>query len=45
MNASITKLAEAVKMNETEDDISRNRRLELAALMNQRLASAVDLHL
>jgi starvation-inducible DNA-binding protein len=45
MNASITKIAEAIKMYETQNDISRNRRLELAALMNQRLASAVDLQM
>jgi starvation-inducible DNA-binding protein len=38
-------LAEAPKMYETENDISLNRRTELNALMNQRLASAVDLQL
>ena len=31
------------KMYETENDIAKNRRSELNALMNQRLASAVDL--
>ena len=36
-------LAEAPKMYETENDISLKRRSELNALMNQRLASAVDL--
>jgi starvation-inducible DNA-binding protein len=35
--------AEAPKMYETENDISKERRIELNALMNQRLASAVDL--
>src|ERR1039457_3650282 len=35
--------AEAPKMYETENDISEKRRSELNALMNQRLASAVDL--
>ena len=34
---------EAPKMYETENDISKERRTELNALMNQRLASAVDL--
>ena len=32
-------------MYETENDISRERRSELNALMNQRLASAVDLQM
>ena len=41
--AKIASLPEAPKMYETENDISENRRLELNALMNQRLASAVDL--
>jgi starvation-inducible DNA-binding protein len=43
MKASIANLAEAPKMYETENDISEKRRSELNALMNQRLASAVDL--
>ncbi len=43
MNASITKIAEAIKMYGTENATSANRRLELTALMNQRRASAVDL--
>jgi starvation-inducible DNA-binding protein len=38
-------LAEAPKMYETENDISEKRRSELNALMNQRLASAVDLQM
>jgi hypothetical protein len=38
-----TKLAEAPTMYETENDILLKNRLELNALMNQRLASAVDL--
>src|SRR5271170_2658231 len=37
--------AEAPKMYETENDISKENRTELNALMNQRLASAVDLQL
>lgn len=40
MNAT---LAESPKMYETENDISQNRRSELNALMNQRLADAIDL--
>jgi len=35
----------APKMYETENDITQQRRLELNALMNQRLADAVDLQL
>jgi starvation-inducible DNA-binding protein len=42
---SIVNLAEAPKMYETENDISKERRLELNNLMNQRLASAVDLQM
>jgi len=38
-----TDLAEAPKMYETENDILLKNRLELNALMNLRLASAVDL--
>ena len=45
MKKNITKPAEASKMYETENDISLKRRLELNALMNQRLASAVDLQM
>src|ERR1035437_2889875 len=36
---------EAPAMYETENDLPKERRLELNALLNQRLASAVDLHL
>ena len=36
---------EAPKMYETENDISKDRRTQLNELMNQRLASAVDLQL
>jgi starvation-inducible DNA-binding protein len=43
MKTSIANLAEAPKMYETENDISLKRRSELNALLNQRLASAVDL--
>ena len=45
MNTAIADLVEAPKMYETENDISLQRRRELNALMNQRLASAVDLQL
>ena len=38
-------LAEAPKMYETENDLSKNRRAEMNALMNQRLADAVDLQM
>src|SRR5271163_2962917 len=38
-------LVEPPKMYETENDLSRKRRAELNALMNQRLASAVDLQM
>jgi len=37
--------AETPQMYETENDISKDRRTQLNALMNQRLASAVDLQL
>ena len=40
-----TPLTEAPKMYETENDISEKRRSELNALMNQRLADAVDLQM
>jgi starvation-inducible DNA-binding protein len=43
MKSPIVQLAEFPKMYETENDISLERRTELNALMNQRLASAVDL--
>jgi starvation-inducible DNA-binding protein len=36
---------EGPKMYETENDIPKDRRIELNTLMNQRLASAVDLQL
>ena len=39
----MTKLAAMPTMYETENDISQARRSELNALMNQRLADAVDL--
>lgn len=38
-------LPEPPKMYETENDISKEHRIELIALMNQRLASAVDLQM
>jgi starvation-inducible DNA-binding protein len=43
MKTASVDLEEAPKMYETENDISEKRRSELNALMNQRLASAVDL--
>jgi len=45
MKTAIAPLPEKPRMYETENDISPERRLELNALMNQRLASAVDLQL
>src|SRR5580698_10504316 len=45
MNKSITAITGAPKMYETENDISEKRRSELNLLMNQRLASAVDLQM
>ena len=45
MKKPIADLAEAPKMYETENDLSLQRRSELYALMNQRLASAVDLQM
>lgn len=43
MTKSSSPPAEAPKMFETENDISIDRRTEINALLNQRLASAVDL--
>src|ERR1041385_4044308 len=40
-----TTLTEAPNIYETENDISQKRRSELNALMNQRLADAVDLQM
>jgi starvation-inducible DNA-binding protein len=45
MKKTINKISEAPKMYETENDISKERRSELNALMNLRLASAVDLQM
>src|SRR5476651_736443 len=45
MEKNIIQLAESPAMYETENDISKERRSELNALMNQRLASAVDLQM
>ena len=45
MRKSNNDLKEAPRMYETENDIPQNRRVELNALMNQRLADAVDLQL
>ncbi len=43
MTTAMNNLTEAPKLYETENDISAANRLELNALLNQRLASAVDL--
>ena len=45
MKTADATLEEAPKMYETENDISEKRRVELNALMNQRLADAVDLQM
>lgn len=45
MKTLIPELLESPKLYETENDISKKRRSELNALMNQRLASAVDLQM
>jgi starvation-inducible DNA-binding protein len=44
-NAATTAKAEDRKMYKTGNDISQSQRLELNAIMNQRLASAVDLQM
>ena len=43
MKSTINKPTPQPKMYETENDISQNRRVEISALLNQRLADAVDL--
>jgi len=45
MKTADATLEETPKMYETENDISEKRRVELNALMNQRLADAVDLQM
>jgi starvation-inducible DNA-binding protein len=45
MKTMISKPAATPRMYETENDISQKRRFELNALMNQRLANAVDLQM
>ena len=45
MKTPTNELPEPTKMYQTENDISQKHRSELNALMNQRLASAVDLQL
>ena len=45
MKPAAGKFAATPKMYETENDISQKRRLELNALMNQRLADAIDLQI
>src|SRR5713101_5123118 len=45
MKTAIRKVATTPKMYETENDISEERRSELNALMNQRLADSVDLQM
>jgi starvation-inducible DNA-binding protein len=43
MKSTSSKATPQLKMYETENDISQNRRVEISALLNQRLADAVDL--
>src|SRR5213078_1154894 len=45
MKSTINKATPQPKMYETENDISQNRRVEISALLNQRLAGAVDLQM
>src|SRR5689334_24747584 len=45
MKTTTAKIASMPTMYETENDIPQKRRAELNALMNQRLADAVDLQL
>ena len=45
MNATSNNLAEAPVMYETENDLPKDSRSQLNALMNQRLADAIDLQL
>jgi len=45
MKASINKKTEAPKLYETENDILKEARVELIALMGQRLADVIDLQL
>ena len=45
MKTTTAKIAAMPALYETENDISRERRAELNALMNQRLADAVDLQM
>src|SRR5450755_2356551 len=45
MKTSTAKLEEEPQQYKTKNDISPERRLELTALLNQRLASAVDLQM
>ena len=45
MNTALPTIEEEPSLYKTENDIPRNHRLELTALMNLRLASAVDLQL
>ena len=43
MKATTNKPTPQPRMYETENDLSQNRRVEISALLNQRLADAVDL--
>jgi starvation-inducible DNA-binding protein len=45
MKTNTNNVTPQLKMYETENDLPENRRLELNALLNQRLADAVDLQL
>ena len=45
MKTSTNKTTEAPKLYETENDIPKEARVELIALMGQRLADVIDLQL
>lgn len=45
MKPSVADLVEPPTMYETENDLSAGRRIELVVLINQRLASAIDLQM
>ncbi len=45
MNTTISIIAESSEMYDTENDIPLQRRKALNVLMNQRVASAIDLQL
>lgn len=45
MKTTIGRTAETPKVYQTENDLSQKRRMEINALLNQRLADAVDLQM